>query len=237
MHLFILLLAFFLISGCANEESYRVAPSMDQALVIPTFNPNLDMMTPINTPTDFTLSSDLGMSNSDPQDLVLEADSRVVETDIDSGADADSGVDVNTTSSPIYAQDMLRLVNEFRLEGGICGSDQMPAVPPLELNLLLNQSSLAHADDMAMRNYFSHDSPEGVSARTRINQAGYGGSGWGENIAAGRGTADETFQQWKNSPGHCRNMLSPVFLHLGVGYANNSNAQFRHYWVQNFGRP
>ena len=225
MRPFLLLCILYAVSACANEETYLVPPSLDQALSIPNLSPEQDMMTNMNTQTDFTVSSDLDLG----EQPVSVSDFDLTDMMVDS--------EVSSPTDPIYAQAMLTLVNEFRQQGGVCGSEQLPSVPPLSLHPRLNQSSLAHAEDMANRNYFSHDSPEGVTARARINQAGYSGSGWGENIAAGRPTAEETFQQWKDSPGHCRNMLSPTFIHLGVGYANNPNAQFRHYWVQNFGRP
>jgi uncharacterized protein YkwD len=59
----------------------------------------------------------------------------------------------------------------------------------------------------------------------------------GENIAAGRPTAAATFQGWMNSPGHRANILNPHFTEVGFGYASSAKSEYRHYWVQVFGRP
>lgn len=135
---------------------------------------------------------------------------------------------------PSYAVEMLGYVNQFRQTGGRCGNQDLPSAAPLELHPLLNQAALAHAEDMAINNYFDHNSQDGRSPGDRIAATGYRGNGYGENIAAGRGDALSTFEQWKNSPGHCVNMLRGRFNELGVGYYNQSGSQFRHYWVQKF---
>ena len=69
-----------------------------------------------------------------------------------------------------------------------------------------------------------------------IDEAGYGGSATGENIAAGNSTAEATFDQWVNSDGHCRNMMSSNSDEIGIGYARVEGSPYGHYWVQNFGR-
>ena len=140
------------------------------------------------------------------------------------------------TGFPDFAVAMLEYVNEFRSTGGTCGSTSLGSAPPLALNALLNQAAQAHAEDMGALNYFDHNSLDGRSPWDRIGATGYQGSAFGENIAAGRRSAQEAFTQWKNSPGHCSNMLNPNFNELGVGYANAPSSQYRHYWVQNFAR-
>jgi len=138
---------------------------------------------------------------------------------------------------PRYAENMLALVNELRAEGVVCGTMQMPPVGPLTLNSLLNESSLLHAEDMAEQGYFEHESLDGRTPWDRMNDVGYHGSAYGENIAAGRAGAGATFDQWVNSPGHCTNMMDPDFTELGVGYFALNGSEYTHYWVQNFGRP
>lgn len=138
---------------------------------------------------------------------------------------------------PEYAEDMLILVNEFRATGGVCGSESLPSVPPLTLNRILNEAARGHAADMAAKGYFAHDAPDGRSPVDRMQAAGYRGSAYGENIAAGNESALETFIQWKNSPGHCVNMLGASYSELGVGYVRAPFSEFQHYWVQNFGHP
>lgn len=88
---------------------------------------------------------------------------------------------------------------------------------------------------MGEQGYFSHDSLDGRSPWDQMRDAGYEGSLRAENIAGGSGTAEATFQQWKSSDGHCRNMMSSQVNELGVGYAFVEGSPFGHDWVQNFG--
>ncbi|NMA79292.1 MAG: CAP domain-containing protein, partial [Clostridiales bacterium] len=37
-----------------------------------------------------------------------------------------------------------------------------------------------------------------------------------------------------NSPGHRKNILSPSYTHIGVGYYEKSNSQYTYYWTQFF---
>ena len=54
-------------------------------------------------------------------------------------------------------------------------------------------------------------------------RAGYWGHGAGyENIYRGSYRATDAFRAWKNSPGHCRNMLNPGFTRIGIGVAGNA---------------
>ena len=138
---------------------------------------------------------------------------------------------------PEYAQEMLDLVNNFRAQGGTCGDESLPSAGPLTLNRFLNEAAKDHAADMAANNYFDHQSQDGRQPSDRMRARGYRGSNYGENIAAGNESAEATFRQWKNSPGHCANMLRSSFSELGVGYVKAPFSSMKHYWVQNFGRP
>jgi hypothetical protein len=62
-----------------------------------------------------------------------------------------------------------------------------------------------------------------------------GSAGAGENIAAGNPTADATFVQWMNSPGHNANMLNAGYRQIGIGYCGVPGAPYTYYWVQLFG--
>lgn len=56
----------------------------------------------------------------------------------------------------------------------------------------------------------------------------------GENLAAGYNNAQETFEQWKNSPNHWRAILSPEYTHIGVGCAYEQGSTYGYYWTQLF---
>ena len=90
---------------------------------------------------------------------------------------------------------------------------------------------------MAAQGFFSHRGLEGESPTDRMKGAGYKGMAFGENIAAGQRTPDEVMRSWMESPGHCANILSPIYTELGVSYLKREGSRLRVYWVQNFGRP
>ena len=90
---------------------------------------------------------------------------------------------------------------------------------------------------MGTRDYFSHTSLDGRSPGDRITAAGYDWRTYGENIAAGYGSPGAVVRGWIASPGHCRNLMSPAFTQLGVGYADVPGSTYGDYWVQKFATP
>lgn len=127
-------------------------------------------------------------------------------------------------------------VNIRRAQGAVCGDKTFGPAPPLANHTALRTAARGHSKDMASRNYFDHNNPEGKGPKERIMAAGWLNPGYsGENIAAGNGTASATVQQWMKSPGHCENIMDKDFKYLGVGYAANPAAKYQHYWTQNFG--
>lgn len=134
---------------------------------------------------------------------------------------------------------VLRLTNKARAAGHTCTNGRtttvMPPVPPLRWNERLAAAARAHSADMAAKNYFSHTSADGTIFSTRITRSGYSWSAVGENIAAGYPTPSAAVKGWLASYGHCRNLMSRDFVHLGVGFAPGGH--YGSYWTQDFGRP
>ncbi len=117
-------------------------------------------------------------------------------------------------------QQVLDATNAERAANG-CG--------PLRLDPLLNRAADGHSEDMAARDYFDHADPEGRGPGVRIDAVGYPHRGWGENIAAGYGSAEAVVTGWMNSPGHRANILNCAFDEIGIGYAEPGR-----YWTQLF---
>lgn len=129
-----------------------------------------------------------------------------------------------------FEYDVVQLVNQQRLAAGT-------GLRPLTIDTRLVAAAQRHSDDMAARSFFSHTGSDGSTFVVRIDAAGY--LPWsfvGENIAAGQTTPAAVVAAWMGSPGHRANILSPDFDHIGVGYAANPAATYRHYWTQDFGR-
>jgi hypothetical protein len=76
----------------------------------------------------------------------------------------------------------------------------------------------------------------GSTPATRVTAAGYQYNYVGENIAAGNATPAETIAQWMNSEGHRANILNVNYTEIGFGHTYQASSEYRHYWVQVFGR-
>lgn len=115
-------------------------------------------------------------------------------------------------------------------------------LPPLKVLSALTAAARHHAMDMAVDNYFSHDSMDSAGGQLtlacgtfdRISLWYKGWSNAGENIAAGFNSPQQVMDGWMKSDGHRANILNPNYTELGVGYYSGSG-QFPAYWVQDFG--
>jgi uncharacterized protein YkwD len=119
-------------------------------------------------------------------------------------------------------------INLLRQSGCNCGAEYMPPVSPLLVNASLQTAAVAHAKDMAQKNYFDHLSPEGGTPEERVVNVGYSGEFRSENLAKGYSRADEVVTAWKNSVSHCKAMMDAKSKEGGAGTAQN-------YWVVTFG--
>ena len=104
--------------------------------------------------------------------------------------------------------------------------------PAMTWDANLARAARYHAADMATEGYFEHDSfdvEKGVEKKvcSTFERIGKFGKGYAENIAAGSSSPEGAMEQWMNSPGHKRNILSDNTT-IGVGYYGG-------HWVQVFG--
>lgn len=124
------------------------------------------------------------------------------------------------------AQRMLNAVNKER---------EKENVAPLTWCRNLAAAATSHAQDMAKRGYYEHDTPEGLDPTDRAEISGYRG-GAGENIAAMQKSVVEVMDAWMNSEGHRENLLDSSYRHFGFGIARGRyNGMTGYFWVQNFG--
>jgi uncharacterized protein YkwD len=136
-------------------------------------------------------------------------------------------------------QAMLDAVNATRSQGRVCGSyGSFPAASPLTWNCKLESAALFHSMDMAKNDFFSHTGYAGDQLDDRVNQAGYGWSALGENIAAGisLSSVSAVMQAWIGSPGHCANLMGSTYTEFGAAKYSNSSSTYNVYWTQVFGR-
>jgi hypothetical protein len=113
-------------------------------------------------------------------------------------------------------QSLLDDTNTQRINNGVAA---------LALNGLLDNAAQAKANDMAARDYWSHNTPDGQTPWTFMDAAGYKYQLAGENLAYGFATAADTLTGWMNSPGHRANILNGGYTEVGFGYINIANYQ------------
>lgn len=122
-----------------------------------------------------------------------------------------------------YARQVVKLVNKQRADAGC---------QPLRTDSRLAAAAAEHSEDMAVRDYFDHNTPDGVTPWTRIEDEGYDQPS-AENIAAGQPTPDAVVAAWMNSPGHRDNILNCASHAIGVGFYRGGS--YGYYWTQDFG--
>ena len=109
------------------------------------------------------------------------------------------------------------------------------ALPPVAAEPRLEAAAQGHADDMVARDYFDHVTPEGRTPADRVDATGYPHAFLHENLAIGQRTPRGVMTGWMRSEGHCRGVLAPEPVHLGVGIAPQGRPGPA--WTQVFGRP
>lgn len=144
-------------------------------------------------------------------------------------APANTAVDVLTSADACLDTEeiaFLGLINDHRAMSGL---------GPLSVSSSLSAASAYHSIDMAEKGYLDHTMIDGTSVQQNMQNFGYQGGAYGENIAAGTGTAAEAMNIWQNSPEHNANMLNGSFGAIGIGRAYDDASPHGWYWTTIFG--
>lgn len=123
-----------------------------------------------------------------------------------------------------FAEGLLAEVNRVRASYGLT------PVEPLDA---LNRAAQAHAFDEAVRDYWSHRTPEGLSSRQRVHAAGGGTvSAGGENSSIGhfgQATPAGIIYSWEHHSGHRELLLNPDVRYIGTGAYGYSPSEFAYF--------
>jgi uncharacterized protein YkwD len=121
----------------------------------------------------------------------------------------------------------LHLINSFRAQHGL---------KKLRLDKRLTKDAKWMGHDMPAYSYFDHVDHLSRDPFARMDAFDYPDNTWrGENLAAGYADAQDTFQQWENSPPHRENMLTSEYRAIGIARVCESGSQYDCYWVTEFG--
>lgn len=165
--------------------------------------------------------------NSDPGDSAALAWRKNCYHTLPAAFDADRVF--QNLSLSTWADEILRLTNIERANNG--------GLPALVRDAHLEMVMQAHCRDMALRDYFSHPTLEGLSPFDRldaIDPSFY--SSAGENIAAGLQSPQQVVTGWMDSEGHRKNILNASYKSIGIGvYYDAGGGPFDFYYGQFFG--
>lgn len=132
-------------------------------------------------------------------------------------------------SSAITAENIISLTNASR---------NAYKLGFLTENELLTKAAQNKAEDMLKKEYFSHNSPDGKTPWSFIQNSGYNYLMAGENLAVNFSEAESVEEAWMNSPGHKANILNKNFEEIGIGIAQGEyQGHTAIFVVQMFGTP
>lgn len=147
-----------------------------------------------------------------------------------------SGQEKIHSSQERFEQELLRLVNKERAKR---------RRKPLKWNDQLMYAARYHAKDMAVDQYFNHDSKDKrkngshkkiCSAFDRMGKFVDGTIfPRAENIAVGEKSPEEVMKDWMSSKGHRQNILDKETKYIGIAYIYVEDSEWGAYWVQTFG--
>jgi len=92
----------------------------------------------------------------------------------------------------------------------------------LVLSAALCAIAQAHAQDMLVRSYLGHNTPEGLDPFQRMSAAHYAYNYAAENIAMDESLSTANKDLY-GSPEHLENMVDGHYSHIGVGYVTEND--------------
>ena len=130
-----------------------------------------------------------------------------------------------SATPPSLEEQATELINQRRAQAG-CG--------PLRIDRRLHNAARRHSADMAARQYYEHDAPDGTGPDDRITAAGFRWSSWGENLDRGPRTAAAAVNDWMGDAMHRDNMLDCKFTAVGIGVVEGTGGPW---WTQDLAAP
>ncbi len=125
------------------------------------------------------------------------------------------------SSSPNLAQtptawEILGILNDARLGSGLV---------PLAMNSQLTSAAQRHSDDMAMQDALFHQGSDETWFWDRVNATGYPLVNGAENVLYRFDTSGMgAYEQWRNSQDHNANMMSVLYVEVGIAYTFNATS-------------
>ncbi len=218
-------LLFFLISafiiGCGGENAYSYSENSDAS-----------------DGTKSSGNSDLQGSTIDPENETLtKLNKAIKENKVKGWSSAKSNKDYYLAVAN-YLRSLPIKCNDSRAYSGPAKS--------LKWNEQLMQAAKEHSDDMLGKNYLSHEGSDGSTPKIRVQNSGFSGSYYAENLAYQKKSGIPyngnewlgRFIAWiQSSSGHCSNLMSPYSEFMGMYESKSTKGRnVTLYWTQDFGK-
>lgn len=131
----------------------------------------------------------------------------------------DSSFEPNLGNAPINPNQQLlaNLINDIRAEGTNCSGENFAATNAMVFNDLLNTIAQKHAEYLQSIDQLTHTGANESSLADRLSADEYNYSVAAENLAKGFADEESVVDAWKNSDGHCQNIMNPEVDEMGVG--------------------
>lgn len=145
-----------------------------------------------------------------------------------SSASGENSAEQSVSARPDLSSDELALIeltNAERKRAGLALLIPDPA---------LMRMAREHSRSMARLQQLSH-TIEGRSFSVRLMDSEYRSTAAGENVAEGQVDAAEAVQDWMNSPGHRKNIMTGQYSQIGVAVSRSRSG--RRFYTQIFARP
>jgi len=102
----------------------------------------------------------------------------------------------------------------------------------------LSDVARSHSSDMAQKDYFAHEAPDGSKVTDRVLDRGLVFAHVAENLWTSQGYEDpvsKAVESWMTSPGHRKAILTADFIETGMGVSITDDGTF--YFTQIFFTP
>lgn len=117
------------------------------------------------------------------------------------------------SDTEITVENVIREMNAMRAAKGL---------PPLVVNGKLTQAAESRMQDMIDGEWWSHESPDGISPFVWLSAADYDYMYAAENLAAGFETSPVLVEAWMESPGHRANIVGVQYAECGIAIIDGS---------------
>ncbi|MBO6035281.1 MAG: CAP domain-containing protein, partial [Paludibacteraceae bacterium] len=141
-------------------------------------------------------------------------------------------------STSLNEEALLEDLNSLRMDGCMCGMEEIRGMLPLRWDKRLAEIAFEYAESLKSSNssdddaylFISHIGADGSTLTTRLDDADYQRIDAKENIAYIKGNEDMVIDYWLNNPTACKTIMDKKMSAVGVARSDN-------FWVMIVAQP